>query len=177
MLNQILQQDYFELFSIPKQFEIDLLLLQERLRELQKQFHPDNFVGHDQSLANQAVIASSQINHAYVTLRDPLSRAIYLLAQLGTTVDLVHDTKFEPEFLLEQIELREELAEAEADADFERLEHIEAGIKSNINQLTRQISQHFAGADYPAIVELVKKLAFYSKLEQTVSGIITSYFG
>ena len=36
--------NYFELFDLPESFAIDLKLLRERMRELQKQCHPDRFI-------------------------------------------------------------------------------------------------------------------------------------
>lgn len=172
MFNQVLEQDYFELLGMPQQFDIDDNKLQEQLRELQKQFHPDNYAGQEPELTQQALLASSQVNQAYTTLKDPLNRAIYLLQLYGVIVDLVHDTKFSPQFLMAQIELREEIAEAEQDSNIEKLEEIERKIQFTSKDLIAEIKINFASADYQRVVELVKMLAFYTKLEQMLNNII-----
>ncbi len=154
------------------QYDLNIKTLQERLVELQKQFHPDNFVSKDPALANQAMIASSQINQAFVTLEEPLSRAIYLLGLHGLTVDLVHDTKFTPEFLMAQIELREEIAEAEAEFNIDKLIEIETDLRQQKKALVAEIDSLFTQQKFALIIEQIKKLAFYDKLEQQVGNII-----
>jgi molecular chaperone HscB len=173
MINQIIKQNYFELFSLSKQFGINLNKLQERFTELQKQFHPDNFIGKDPALANQALMASSQINQAYVTLKEPLSRAIYLLQLQGIKVDLVHDTKFTSEFLMAQIELREEISDAKDKADIDKLEEIEADLHCKRQNLIKEINSLFEMEDKLVLVELIKMLSFYDKLDQLVINTIS----
>lgn len=172
MLAQISQQNYFQLFSHPENYKIDLSLLQAQLRDLQKQYHPDNFVSEDQDQLNQAIAASSLINQAYNTLTEPLARAIYLFKLQGLDIDLVHDTKFSQSFLLEQIELREQISEAEENQDFDALEAIEQDLQAQSKQLELQIEQSFQTQDFAAIRELVKHLSFYNKLELLVNNIL-----
>jgi len=172
MLTHISQQNYFELFQQPVEYKLNLTQLQENLRVLQKQFHPDNFAAQAQEQLNQALAASSLINQAYTTLLQPLSRAIYLLQLHGIKLDLVHDTKFAPSFLFEQIEWREQISAAELEQDFDELEAIEQQLQMQSQRLELQIEQLFLAKDYTEIGELVKQLAFYSKLEQLVSNIL-----
>lgn len=172
MLAQISQQNYFQLFGQEENYKVDLSTLQEQLRDLQKQYHPDNFASQSQEQLNQAIAASSLINQAYNTLTQPLARAIYLLKLQGVEVDLVHDTKFSQSFLIEQIELREQIGEAEENQDFDALEAIEHGLQADSKQLELQIEQSFQAQDFAAIREQIKHLAFYSKLEQLVNNIL-----
>ena len=172
MIKDIFKPNYFQLFSQPMQYDLNIEALQESLVELQKRFHPDNFVNQDPALANQAILASSQINQAFVTLKEPLSRAIYLLGLHGLTVDLVHDTKFTPEFLMAQIELREEIAEAEAEFDIDKLIEIESNLRQQKAELVAEINSLFTQQKFALIAEQIKKLAFYDKLEQYAGNII-----
>ena len=61
--------------------------------------------------------ASGRVNDAWRTLSRPLPRASYLLSLNGVDVDAETDTRMDPEFLMEQMELREALGEAEGAAD------------------------------------------------------------
>jgi len=106
-----LGKSYFELFGIPARFEIDGDDLMSRYRDLQRRFHPDRFAAAPESERLQAVQMTAQINAAYQTLRDDVSRGRYLLGLKGVSTDEETDTRMNPEFLMEQMELREELEE------------------------------------------------------------------
>lgn len=172
--NELLSYDYFRLFGLAAEYEVDPLLVQQRYRELQKEFHPDNYVMASESDNVLALQLSGYINQGFETLTNPLTRAIYLLKQSGIEIDLVHDTQFPPEFLLEQIELREQIGDAENNADFEELEEIEAHLKGNIQRLAIEINELFIHKNYAQIREPIKKMAFYMKLSQLVDGILTN---
>jgi molecular chaperone HscB len=174
MNNELLKQDYFELFGLTPDYQIDLNELQNKLRTLQKQYHPDNFAAEGAEVINQALVISSQINQAYTTLSEALARAIYLLQLQGVVVDLVHGTKFSSEFLMTQIELREQISEAEDSGDFDGLEQIEQNLQHESAIIIAKIGELFTTANYAEITELVKQLAFYKKLEQLVANILGS---
>lgn len=67
-----------------------------------------------------AQLQSSVINKAYHTLKDPLSRAQYLLKEQGIQVN-EGDSLSDPELLMEVMEFREELEEAQSEADIKPL--------------------------------------------------------
>lgn len=173
MNTDILKQNYYQLFKLPQQFSIDELHLKSNMRDLQQRYHPDNFASHPEEQV-QALALSSHINSAYQTLLEPLSRASYLLQLNGIVVDLVHDTKFPADFLMTQIELREEITTAEVAADFDTLSVIEANLKQNINKLVAKIESDFTDGNYNAIIEAIKKLAFFVKLAQLVDNILAT---
>ena len=78
-----LQKNYFQLFDLPVDFQLDQAQLGERYRQLQKELHPDRYASasaHEQRLAVQY---SALINEAYASLRKPLPRALYLLELAG----------------------------------------------------------------------------------------------
>ncbi|RTK93804.1 MAG: Fe-S protein assembly co-chaperone HscB [Neisseriaceae bacterium] len=173
MNKDILKLDYFTLFEIPVGYPINRAEIQEKMHQLQQQYHPDNHAADAENNAF-AIAASSQINHAYNTLNDPLERAIYLLKHLGVEVDLVHDTKFSHDFLFKQIELREAIGDAEANEDIDALETIEQDLKQEFNQLEKQITDKFASQEYADIIELIKQLSFYNKLLKLVNDTLCS---
>ncbi len=175
MFNEVLTKNYFELFAIPQTYTVNLSELQLQLRKLQKEYHPDNFANQDIQILNQALVISSTINQAYKTLEQPLARAIYLLQLHGVIVDLIHDTKFSSNFLMQQIELREQISAAEIEHDIDSLENIEKELKNNILVLELKIANLFAQQKYTQISELIKELAFFVKLEQLVDSILAQF--
>ena len=72
--------NFFALFEQPVQFDLSQQALDQRLRLLQKRYHPDNIAKSNTSdHLQQSGQASAVINQAYQTLSHPDSRAAYLL--------------------------------------------------------------------------------------------------
>lgn len=105
-------RNFFEFFDLLPGFEIDLDALTTRYRELQRTVHPDRFAQASAQERRLAVQTAANINDAFRTLKDPVERALYLLRLKGQAVDDAVARQLDPEFLMEQIELREALAEA-----------------------------------------------------------------
>ncbi len=105
----------FGLLGLPSRFAIDRGELEQRYLELSKQVHPDRFINADAGERVAALQKSMQLNDAYKTLRKPAPRAEYLLAREGVTIGA--NEQLDPTFLLEILELREELAEAKRRGD------------------------------------------------------------
>lgn len=115
MLN--FSRNYFELFGLPVGFLVDLGALQERYRDLQRVLHPDRFAGASEQERRLSMQGTAHINQAYETLKDPLKRARYLLELHGVDMGPDHGTTRDANFLMEQLELREELAQLGDQAD------------------------------------------------------------
>lgn len=78
--------NHFELFGLPLQFQLDGSLLSSQFRDLQRQFHPDKFATASERDRLLAVQKAAQINDAYQVLKNPISRAEYLLIQHGEDI-------------------------------------------------------------------------------------------
>ncbi len=104
-------QNHFELLGLPAVFDLDAADLAVRYRSLQQQLHPDRHTGGSDTDRRLALQLTASLNDAYQTLRDPVRRARYLLQLEGMTTDDDSDTRMHPEFLVEQMELRECLAD------------------------------------------------------------------
>lgn len=80
-------QDYFSLFSLPRHLQIDLASLEKAFYAQSRKLHPDRFASKPQVEQNAALEASSQLNDAYRTLRDPIARTEYLLSLEGVQME------------------------------------------------------------------------------------------
>ena len=78
--------NYFQLFDINTNFNIDLDLLQSKYIELQRSVHPDVY-NNDHSTAKKNNISSSQVNLAYDILKDDIKRGKYILKLEGINTD------------------------------------------------------------------------------------------
>jgi molecular chaperone HscB len=103
---------YFELFQLPVQIQVDQSALKRQFHQLSRAFHPDNF-SQDSAAEQQAVLEKySQINLAYKTLFNEDATLRYILAEKGLMDD---ETQFKlpPDFLMEMMDLNEELGDNE----------------------------------------------------------------
>jgi molecular chaperone HscB len=165
-----LTQNFFQLFNLPESFEVDQADLSSRFRELQKVVHPDRFASSSDQERRIAMQQATRINEAYETLKQPVSRARYLLQINGVEMNDETDTSVDPMFLMEQMELREALAEVpekdEPEAALDKLMQQVNGLQKNI---IVELSQCFTSNDEANLkkaLETVRKLQFVNKLRQ-----------
>jgi molecular chaperone HscB len=113
-MNLNLQSDDFELFGLPRRFAQDRAAIDARWKELQREAHPDRFAAQGGAAQRIAMQWSVRINEAYRRLKDPLARASYLCELLGAPIEAERNTAMPAAFLMEQMQLREALEEAES---------------------------------------------------------------
>ncbi len=111
--------DFFEFFGLSRQLALDVKDLEKRFYGLSRQLHPDLFSRKPAREQEYALEASAVLNDAYRTLKDPVSRALYVLKQEGFDIAEQGTKDVPPELLEEVFELNmalEELREGDADA-------------------------------------------------------------
>ena len=82
--------NFFKVFGIPLCWQIDLKVLKEKHRSLQKDFHPDLFVNSSEVEKQRSVEKASVINEGFRVLCSPLSRAQHLLELHGCNACLLY---------------------------------------------------------------------------------------
>jgi len=105
------EQNYFELFGQSVGFDIDLANITETYRDLQRSVHPDRFANATDRERRISMQKASLINEAFRTLKDPLQRARYMLTLQGIDTNDETNTIMDGAFLMQQMELREALAD------------------------------------------------------------------
>ena len=105
--------DHYERLGLPRRFSIDPAVLEAAYLDRSRAVHPD--FHHAGSGGEQAAseTLTAAVNEAYTTLKDQFRRAEHLLALLGgPTATEVKDIP--PAFLMEMMDLREEIERADA---------------------------------------------------------------
>src|SRR5262249_39413015 len=158
--------DHFARLGVPRSFDVDGDKVEKQYLGFQRVLHPDRFVAKS---AKERAIAEGQaadMNAAYETLKDPLSRAAYLLKLAGRNAAVSHDqTVNDPALLMEAMEAREELSEAASVDQVEQLQ-VDAGAKAI--DLIAQLSRAFAAEDYDLADKLATRFKYLRKyLEET----------
>jgi molecular chaperone HscB len=131
--------DYFDFFGLPRKLRLDSAELERRFLQLSWKLHPDNFVRASESERNLSLERSSELNDAYRTLREPVSRVEYLLAHAGMRKEGQHKQQAPPELLAEVFELNESLDELRE----AREEGGDAAASAEITQLLQTASTDF----------------------------------
>lgn len=173
LYNHKLRMNHFELFRLPCQFKLDGSLLSLHFRELQRRFHPDKFATASARDRLLAVQKAALINDAYQTLRDPLLRAQYLLFLHDDAYQTdPHKTMQDTDFLMHQMELREELEEIAASEDAAALLFIfEEQVNKQHERLLVDIADFLNEKSWENAGINVEKLKFLVKLKQEIERI------
>ena len=108
-----LQSNDFELFNVPVKFSQDSVVLDARWKDLQREAHPDRFASQGAAAQRLAMQWSVRINEAYRRLKNPLERAAYLCELHGAPIRAETNTTMPTDFLMQQMEWREALDDAE----------------------------------------------------------------
>jgi len=137
-----LSQNYFELFGIDISYEIDLTKLSDSYRQLQKTVHPDRYVNATDREKLLSAQKATRVNEAYSCLKSPILRAQYLLEINNIKYDDERETIQDPEFLMEQMELREALADVSTSDDaLGSLDSMLDKIRIRVNSAQLKISE------------------------------------
>ena len=157
--------DYFSLFQLPRTFRQDTSALDNRFREVQAQVHPDKFVQAGDAERRLSLQWATRANEAYQTLKKPLARAQYLLSLGGHDVEGENNNAMPPEFLMEQMEWREAVAEARIARELGELEQLHHRVKERMANRYEQLAELLDDQnDYPAASDRVRRLMFLEKL-------------
>lgn len=167
--------NYFELFTLPFQFEVDLNKMNEVYRELQREVHPDKFANADEHSKLLAVQKSAEVNDGFETLKHPLSRAEYMLTIQGVDIQIEQKTLQDPGFLMQQMELREQLEQiADMSDPDDAIEEFEVQLKQLTDELYAELAPLLVASckitlENAAII--VRKLKFMHKLAAELARI------
>lgn len=161
-----LAADDFQLFDLPKQFELNRDALDHRWKALQRQVHPDQFAAQGAADKRLAMQWSVRVNEAYQRLKNPLKRAAYLCELHGVAVNAEDNTSMPHAFLMQQMQWRECLDEAD---DLPSVEALLADI-------TRAKEQAYARCtdcmdhlqDWLQAVQEVRALMFLERFEKDI---------
>jgi molecular chaperone HscB len=123
-------QNHFELFQLPARFDVDMDALDAAYREVQGRVHPDRFVNASDAEKRVAMQWATRANEAYQTLRNPQKRAQYLCELNGVDLQTESNTAMPMDFLMQQMELREALADARASKDAGALDELDAQVRA-----------------------------------------------
>ena len=169
------RRDYFALLGLPRRQALDVDELERLYRTVQADVHPDKHAQGGDSARRLAMQWATKVNEAYQTLRNPLLRARYLLQLLGHDVRLESNTAMPAEFLVQQLEQREAVAEARRAGDIDGLERMHRRMKQEMAAQYDAMQEALdVGNDPRRAGEIVRQLMFREKLLQEVDEALAA---
>ena len=161
-----LQSDDFELFGVPQRFAQERSALDARWKELQREAHPDRFAAQGAAAQRVAMQWSVRINEAYQRRKDPLRRAAYLCELHGAPIRAEDNTAMPAEFLMQQMQWREDLEDADSAAAVDALE-------AQVQQARRAALERCASLidtqrDFVAAAQQVRALMFIARFAKDI---------
>jgi molecular chaperone HscB len=158
----------FELFGLPQRFAQERSEIDERWKELQREAHPDKFAAQGAAAQRIALQWSVRINEAYQRLKDPLRRAAYLCELLGAPIEAHSNTAMPGEFLLEQMDWREALEEADSE---EEVDALSQRVLARRREMLARIAQLLDDENDPAgAARQVRALMFIERFDEDVEA-------
>jgi molecular chaperone HscB len=156
-----LRDDPFALLGLAPGFDVDLAALERAFFERSKQLHPDRVAGASAAERVAALSRSRALNDAYQLIKRPVARAEYLLARAGVAIG--DNERLDPAFLMEILELREELAEARAAGNTALVGKLQGAMQARRNDALGALPALFAAGDLAAIKERLILLRYVNR--------------
>jgi molecular chaperone HscB len=172
-MSSILTQNHFELFSLPQRYVLERAQLDARYRDIQRSVHPDRYASASDQERRISMQQTTKINEAYEVLKDPLKRGRYLLELRGHAIEDRQSSHQDPAFLMQQMELRETLAEIrEQDDPLRALDRLAQEIGSQYGALESALAQALDDdTEFEPAVTLVLRMQFFKRLQEEVQEL------
>jgi len=134
--------NYFELFGIPVQLKVNTTLLSRQFFELSRKYHPDFFATETEDVQAEVLEKSALLNKAWKTFQHTDATIKYVLLEKGL---LEEEEKYElpPEFLMEVLEINEQLMDATDSSAKENLQSVINNLQSDIYEPVKKIVEGY----------------------------------
>jgi molecular chaperone HscB len=174
--------DRFAVLGLPRKFEVDLGVAEAAYKDLSRQLHPDRFAKADPRARKAALARTVEINDAWRTVKDPLRRAEYLLELAGyalgggeksAEMSKTRKVSAPPTFLVEILELRDELAAAQQAGDAVKVAFMSEDVRGRAAEAMKTIGTSIdvgAPESLDAAARALMSLRYYQRFLDEVSA-------
>ncbi|MFG6461267.1 Fe-S protein assembly co-chaperone HscB [Roseateles sp. DXS20W] len=156
----------FQLFGLPETQAQDRAAIDARWKVLQAEVHPDRFAAEGAAAQRVAMQWAMRVNEGYRRLKDPLKRAAYLCELRGAPVQAENNTAMPAAFLMQQMEWREALDDADDEAALTALDDDAAQAEAAALAHTQRLLDD--NHDAPAAAAQVRALMFIQRFRNDI---------
>ncbi len=160
-----MELNYFQLFSLPENYDIDNDALLKSFETLAKKYHPDRVAADSAFEKRQYTALFVTLNEAYRVLKDPITRAEYCLQCLGVNYDPEKPEPQSMNFLEQQMQWHERLEESASPEELSALkEELDQEQKTRIHKIATALKTK----DPVQSAALINELKFFRRLNHTL---------
>jgi molecular chaperone HscB len=157
--------NYFELYEMPISLLPDQQQVKQKFYELSRKYHPDFYTRENDNEQAEALEMSSQVNRAFKVFSNKDETIKYVLQLKGL---LEEEEKFNlpPDFLMEMMELNEQLMDAKMEEDKQGIAAVKtaiANVEEEIYQPVKSIVEGYQEAGTTTQELLLVKEYYYKK--------------
>ncbi|SMO47243.1 Fe-S protein assembly co-chaperone HscB [Solitalea koreensis] len=131
--------NYFQFYDLPVSFFIDESVLKKKFYAFSKEYHPDFYVNESQEKQDEILELSTLNNNAYKVLSNPDKRLEYILEINGLIQD-GEKYQLPQAFLMEMMDINEELMDLQMDGDEESLKRVQGQVKAFETDLSEELT-------------------------------------
>jgi molecular chaperone HscB len=166
--------NHFEIFGLAPTLELDVKALEQKLRALSLEHHPDRFTTADARTRLAALEKTTALNDAFKVLRDPVKRAFYVLKLRG--VDLESDAsaaqaKMPMAFLEEVMERREQLERLKAKRELVRARAMADEIEREKAKALEQAKAALGRDDVTEAAHQLGRVRYFARFVEEVEAL------
>ena len=165
-------QDYFSLFGLAPRYRFDPEQLERAYRALQREIHPDRHAAGDETQRRLALQSSARVNEAYRALKDPVTRAQYLLSLRGIDALAETNTALPADFLEHELERREAVADAQSAGDAPKLNGLLREVRADGAGLESRLAAELDAESLDAARDSVRELKFLAKVADDIESAL-----
>jgi molecular chaperone HscB len=159
--------DPFAVFGLAVAHDLDPRALETRYIELSRACHPDHHAQADADAQVAMLTRAADVNEAYRVLRDPWRRAEAMLAQRAPGL-LASCKTLAPAFLMDAMELAEQVAEARGDHAAASALH--ARIEVLVAADLAAVGSALASSDWPSAATRLHQSRYHRKALHDLSS-------
>jgi len=165
--------NHFELFGLAPRFAVDPAMLEQRYRSAQAQTHPDRHAADGAAERLVSTQRTVRLNEAYAVLREPASRARYLLTLNGTDPLGPGGHDLPPEFLMAQLGWREAMERATRAHRSDELARIDSQLAAESRAYGEQLAALIdVDHNYADAAAVARRLSFLAKVRADLAALI-----
>ncbi|KAI9344782.1 hypothetical protein DFJ73DRAFT_492253 [Zopfochytrium polystomum] len=148
-------------------FDVDVGELKQKFLKVQQAVHPDTHSGKSERERMYSDLQSAFANKAYQALRDPLTRAKYILRM--NNVHIEEGEKMDSEFLAKIMMIWEEVEEASSE---EEIAALKAENQARIDATVAELAECFRRRDLTAAKKGTLVLQYWVNLKRNLNDVV-----
>lgn len=170
--------NYFELFEIPLQFEVDAIKIRPKFLELSRKYHPD-FHSHENEINQEKLIEiCAAVNKGWQVFQEPLATLYYALQLSGKITEQDNPT-LSADFLMEMMELNEQLVEKNSNQCAilqEKLHQYKKELYEGVKSLLVKSPAATAEIEFERIKEYYYKSKYLDRIQKRIESAEDNMF-